>query len=74
MSTNLRQTGAQSEMGEQPDQTPHSQMKPRDSVADSQMEKSNADIYTTAPWAKRTELPQLAAPSKSVSGGPAAGK
>lgn len=74
MSTNLRQTGAQSEMGEQPDQTPHSQMNPRDSVADSQTAESKADNCITAPWAKRSELSQLAAPSESVSSGPGAGK
>jgi hypothetical protein len=74
MSTNFGKTGAPPKMGEQPDQTPHSQMNLQDSVADSQTAESKADLYTTAPWAKRTELSQPAAPSESSSGDPTAGK
>jgi hypothetical protein len=75
MSTNFGKTGAQPEMGKQPDQTPHLQMNLRDSITDSQTTaESKADIYTTTPWAKRTELSKPAAPSESASGDPAAGK
>jgi hypothetical protein len=71
MSTIFVKTDAEPKIGKQLDQTPRN---PRDYVTDSPTAKAKADIYTTAPWAKRTELSQLAAPSESVSSGPAAGK
>lgn len=74
MSKSFENTGAQPKIGEQPDQTLHSQMNLRDSATDSQTAKSKTDVYTTAPWAKRTELSQLAAPSETTSSDPAAGE